>query len=88
MKNEWTLNFEVYVNGLLRKAATKYKDPNLPYRIPKCSENEKIQSFFANIENINGFYANQYRGGFLLNNLLAVVAVSIALSVEEVTALG
>ncbi len=54
--------------------------------IKKCAQSDKpkqqdhpIVHKFKIIEKINSFYANQYRGGFIFNNRLTILAVTIAL---------
>ena len=65
------------INSKLKILAKKdVKDNSTPYTLG----NKTIISFRDNIDDVNMFFSYQYRGGFILNNLLAVVAVIIAVA--------
>lgn len=41
---------------------------------------ESLGVIYKNLENINTFFSYQYRGGFILNNFFAILAVTLAIS--------
>jgi hypothetical protein len=65
--------------SLKRRAAAQIQAQNQSAP-PSDEKSNMVAPMLTHADTLNGFYADQYRGGFILNNGLAVVAVTIAIS--------
>ncbi len=68
-------NLSASLRNVLSKRIWKPK----PEKEAVDKDKSKIRILHENIDRANGLLANQYRGGYVLNNLLAVFAVGLAI---------
>ncbi len=76
----WRKNIWEWINGKMGKNADKkLVDKKIEIKVgSKLERLTDISNFQKNMEDVNTAFSYQYRGGFILNNLLAIIAVSIA----------